>query len=252
MSERPEARAAGYYDRLWAAAWQPVSDVSPLRASRERLILRELRGVLRPGCSLLDVGCGDGHLLGVLRARRPDLALRGIDFAREACLRAPASVRDVIAVGDIADLDAALPGERFDVAVSSEVLEHVTDPAAVVRSIASVLLPGGSFVVTVPGAMAYWSDLDASAGHVRRFEFDELRALLAENGFVVESVFGWGALVARAYYRLVRSIGAGGVAAAAQTGPAALLGRAVGEAMRLDDLLPRRGGFQLVARGRRR
>lgn len=243
---------AAYYNRLWGAAWRAASGVSPLRASRERLILREIRDALAPGVALLDVGCGDGHLLSLVRDRFPQVRLRGVDFAEGALADTPASLRERIVVGDITNLAACLPGERFEVVVCSEVLEHVDDPQAVLRAIASVLAPRGLVVVTVPGGMRYWSDLDVAAGHCRRFEHDELGAQLAAAGLDVERVYGWGALVGRLYYRVIRSVGAGGVSSAARSPLAALAGRVATEAMRLDDLLPRRGAFQLVARARGR
>ena len=71
---------------------------------------------------------------------------------------------------------------RFDVVVCSEVLEHVAEPKRVLEGIAAVLAPGGGGVITVPAGQRYWSALDESAGHLRRFEHDEFPDLVRAAG----------------------------------------------------------------------
>jgi SAM-dependent methyltransferase len=100
---------------------------------------------LRPQ-SVLDVGCGDGFLLGLLGPAIP--RRKGIDASERAVLLARAMHPDVeFAVGDLASLD-----EVFDVVLAIEILEHVPDVevAGVLRHTARLLRPGGSLLVSVP------------------------------------------------------------------------------------------------------
>jgi SAM-dependent methyltransferase len=68
------------------------------------------------------------------------------------------------------------------------VLEYTDDPAAVVRSLFSVLNPGGSVIVVVPNSPGLFGSVDQTLGHKRRFGRAEMRQLLEAAGFSVASV----------------------------------------------------------------
>jgi ubiquinone/menaquinone biosynthesis C-methylase UbiE len=246
VSPDPERTEARFYDDLWAAQWRGVSRHSPLRAARERLMLAEIGAALRPGCRLLDVGSGDGHFLAMVRARYPAVVAHGVDFSSSARQNAAAEIRPLIAVGDVAHLPSVFPDARFDVIVCSEVLEHVAEPRQVLEGIATLLAPGGRGVLTVPAGQRYWSALDEAAGHLRRFEHDTFPSLVREAGLTVVKHYGWGALVGRLYYALVRRAGPGRAAASADSIAGAVIGTVFSALLRIDDHLPTRRGFQLI------
>lgn len=98
--------------------------------------------------SILDVGCGEGFLSAHLHAELKDVAFTGVDASEGAIEFARDSFGDVglFEVGDIFDLRFA--DNSFDVVVCSEVLEHLTDPAAAVRELLRVARK--AVVLTVP------------------------------------------------------------------------------------------------------
>ncbi|WP_165984929.1 class I SAM-dependent methyltransferase [Streptomyces sp. YIM 98790] len=106
---------------------------------------------LRPGLSLLDVGCGPGTLtadLARLVAPGPVTALDAagavLDTARaEAAARGLDNVRFV--TGDALALD--LPDDSFDVVHAHQVLQHLADPVAALRELRRVCRPGGTVAV---------------------------------------------------------------------------------------------------------
>jgi 2-polyprenyl-6-hydroxyphenyl methylase/3-demethylubiquinone-9 3-methyltransferase len=101
------------------------------------------------GVRLLDVGCGAGLAAEAL-ARRGCTVL-GIDAAGEAIAAARAHAAGAglglayrVAVAEELAADQA----RFQVITALEVIEHVPDPAAFVRSLAALLEPGGLVILS--------------------------------------------------------------------------------------------------------
>lgn len=113
---------------------------------------------LRPlaGRSALDVGCGAGLLCEPLT--RLGACVTGIDAAPEliAAARAHAEAQGLAIdyrAGGVEELEG-----RFDFVTAMEVIEHVADPAAFVRSLADRLAPGGLLIMSTPNKTG-WSKL---------------------------------------------------------------------------------------------
>jgi SAM-dependent methyltransferase len=112
---------------------------------------------LRPGMSLLDVGCGPGTVTaGLARLVAPGRVV-GIDpeprVLDEARSQAPGV--DFVAA-DLAGFDPG--GERFDVVHAHQVLHHLADPVAALRTMAGLAVPGGLVAAREAdwAAMTWW------------------------------------------------------------------------------------------------
>lgn len=103
--------------------------------------------VLKPDGRLLELGCGEGLLLRLLRgdAYREYL---GIDLAAAAVARAQhyANARTTFAVGDI---DSFTPPHAFDAILFNESLYYVPDAIAALKRLTDYLAPQGVFVVSM-------------------------------------------------------------------------------------------------------
>lgn len=150
-----------------------------------------MTNVLRPhlGATVFEVGAGLGNLTGRLMSKKLSYVAAESDplylhALRNRFLRTP-SVK-------VCELNPENPAAfepwfgKFDSAMCVNVLEGVEEPAAVVRSIAACVKPGGNLIVLVPQGPALFGPLDQGVGNKRRFSADELRGMIRESGFEVE------------------------------------------------------------------
>jgi SAM-dependent methyltransferase len=78
--------------------------------------------------------------------------------------------------------------ESFDSVLCVNVLEYAKDPQAVLRSIHSVLVPGGNALILVPQSPALFSSIDKTMGHLHRFRERDLRKEIEASGLRVSEV----------------------------------------------------------------
>jgi 2-polyprenyl-3-methyl-5-hydroxy-6-metoxy-1,4-benzoquinol methylase len=114
----------------------------------------ELVALLRPPLGhVLDVGCGSGGAAGPLRAAGAERIV-GIELHAPAAELARAAY-DEAHVGRAEEVVGGLQ-ERFDTILCYDVLEHLADPAGLLRSLAEVAAPGARLHVSVPNAR-HWT-----------------------------------------------------------------------------------------------
>ena len=148
---------------------------------RNAVLLAAVRAWPPPGL-LVDVGGGNGFVSKALEEAGWEVALLepGADGTRHALARGLRSVAR--ATWDEAGfLPATLGGVGL-----FDVLEHVADDRALLRSLEVALLPGGRLYLTVPAHPWLWSEADRHAGHFRRYTRRSLGAELVAAGFVIE------------------------------------------------------------------
>jgi 2-polyprenyl-3-methyl-5-hydroxy-6-metoxy-1,4-benzoquinol methylase len=98
------------------------------------------------GGRLLDVGCGTGSFLLLMRAFGWDVAGVETDMAASNSARDRHGLQIVPTIADAAELGP------FDVVTMSHVIEHVADPAALISAAMQVLEPGGQLRLVTPNA----------------------------------------------------------------------------------------------------
>ena len=147
------------------------------------------------GKRFLEVGCGDGSLSLNLLAR--GFCGVGADISEQAIAEASGKLQSSIERGRYAlhygDVNGISLADRFDLALSMMVVEHVEKPVPFVQSIAERVVPGGIVILGVPGRKDHWSIEDETVGHLRRYERVELAALLSDAG--LENVEVWSVAV---------------------------------------------------------
>ncbi len=186
----PHEAAGQYNEELYDRFWSDCPDFSrynPGARHRRRLVARFLRDV--PGRTLLDVGCGDGELIALLRRELPALtALAGADLSSETVKRN----RERLPGVDFHVLDItqrALPA-TFDLVVCSEVIEHIEDRGAAFRHLASMVAPAGHLLVTCPSGRVFATE--RHFGHVSHPTIPELDARAEAVGLRRVRSENWG------------------------------------------------------------
>ncbi|HVR48004.1 MAG TPA: class I SAM-dependent methyltransferase [Candidatus Binatia bacterium] len=179
-------RNTAIYDRFWEDAPDYVR-YHPGARHRRRLILRAVGR--SPYASVLDVGCGDGTLLRQVRRARPDVAVwAGADLSASQVERNKSRLADVDFYA--LDIQKAALERTFDLVLCSEVIEHLDDPVAAIRHLASMLNPGGRLVLTCPTGTVYATE--KHFGHVRHPTRGWLEQETVAAGLRVASLQCWG------------------------------------------------------------
>jgi len=162
----------------------------------------ELRALVPVGARrVLDVGCGEGGLGAALKAER-DCEVIGLEGFPAAADRARERLDDALCV----DLDAleALPAETgsFNAMIFGDVLEHLRDPARLLRNLLPALAPDGVLVCSIPNVKHWsvlfpllvndrWTYQDAGLldrTHVHFFTLHEIGVMLEELGLEADHV----------------------------------------------------------------
>jgi 2-polyprenyl-3-methyl-5-hydroxy-6-metoxy-1,4-benzoquinol methylase len=156
-----------------------------------------------PEARVLELGAGPGSITRRLRAER-GCHVTAIELESSFLPHLQAHCERVIQanLNDSAWL-AELAGEKFDSVVAADVLEHLNDPAELLRTCAALLAPTGSLVISLPHighAVIHACLMDEDfeyrdAGlldrtHIRFFGLKNMQTLVESAGFkVVDASF---------------------------------------------------------------
>jgi 2-polyprenyl-3-methyl-5-hydroxy-6-metoxy-1,4-benzoquinol methylase len=169
------------WDRFRAAS----AYTHPVDIKKLRFVYDEVGVLLGDGESsstlrALEVGCGVGGItlpLGTLGAQVTGVDLDADDVAELRDRAARLGLSNVEAfVGDAYAFESA---ERFDVAIASEVFEHLRDPGRLAGVLARHLSPGGLLLVTTPNGYGPWEQMNSLKLVPRRWGW--LRRLLGKE-----------------------------------------------------------------------
>ena len=133
-----------------SARWDP-SHYLQFADERTRPFMDLLNRVEGEPATIVDLGCGPGHLTPVLRARWPDASVTGVDASPEMVQQARASRHADNVTYVEADLRSWRPAEAVDLLVSAATLQWVPGHLELLPELAEVVAPEGTFAMTVPG-----------------------------------------------------------------------------------------------------
>lgn len=170
-----------------------------LRAYHVMRAIKSLALDSKKNLRVLDAGCGRGDLVIHYAQKYPDWLVFGVELDTERL----AIAKEVKSKLNLNNLDVAYanlldyhPDEKFDLITCCDVLEHIEDDVSVMKSLKSLLKPGGSLLLTFPSVpqrdhlwLVTWREKkigfsDEDYGHVRQgYSIPGITATLTELGF---------------------------------------------------------------------
>lgn len=168
--------------------------VHKIRSRLEARRLLDYCGPLTDGARVLDVGCGDGFHLRLLREfGNKTWNLEGVDLDRRATNAAEKSGLKVHH-GSVESLD--LDTEAYDLVFMIQTIEHVERPDEILAAVSRLIKPGGRVVIVTDNTdsvdfrlfkRGYWGGYHFPR-HLNLFNKNSLSRLAQKAGLVVEGL----------------------------------------------------------------
>ncbi len=138
-----------YFTHPYFEARRSTTDLKRINRF-DRILRTSFANSIPNGASLLDVGCDTGAFL-IYARERYGMKVAGIDVSPAAVKQAAIHGLDVW-VENIALMRTT---QQYDLVVLNDVLEHVSDPQAVLINVASMLRVGGRVFIATPNGDAF-------------------------------------------------------------------------------------------------
>ena len=203
------------YDKFYrsALAKEDLSDIVLRGWPRNRV--EAILFSAQTGGTVLDVGCGNGHLLYQLRARYTKLI--GLEFSAHRLEQAKLNLAGCDFapwLGSAEDM-RMVESSSVDCVVSADTIEHIPDVYAAASELFRVLRIGGRLVINTPNIAflkkrallllgrfpstsqrneGLGSDILFDGGHLHYFTYRSLSLLLMRAGFEIDTSIGFGKL----------------------------------------------------------
>lgn len=176
--------------------WEEHIDQYDLERRLEVLVDDFLDGKIK-NKTCLDAGCGLGYFSFRLKNFLP-LSITSVDIS--SVLINKLKIREPFinaVVGDILNLESVFPDKKFDIVVSSEMIEHTPNPRLAIDQLCSVLNPNGYICLSCPNYFWKWTLHLANflkiRDHYKGYEnwvgpFELVNALKSNNLTIVRKV----------------------------------------------------------------
>lgn len=146
-----------------------------------------LNQVIGTGKKVLDIGCRNGVLTAYFTQGND---VTGVDIDQTALNSAERNLGIKTRLMNLQDDWSELAGQKFDVIVAGEVLEHLYFPEQIIKKVYNHLNDGGMFIGSVPNAFNLKNRLRFLFGskkntplmdptHINHFHINELRKMLS-------------------------------------------------------------------------
>lgn len=129
--------------------------------------------------SLLDIGCGNGHLLkDASQYVKSAVGIEKFDYSKP-------KFNNILNI-DI--FDNNFENNSFDIITFLDVMEHIEDENKFLQEVKRLIKPDGTIIITVPAYQWLFSNSDIFYGHYRRYNSKMLKKVLEDNGLEIQKL----------------------------------------------------------------
>ncbi len=164
-----------------------------LICERDKIIKQYLDTMTYREKKVIEIGCGFGSNLRLLKTSRDDIECYALDSSQEA-IRA---IKKVITKAVVADCRRSYFGDReFDLIYSAGLMEHFQDEIPFLVEMKRILKEEGVFITFVPARYSLWQLYQIlhfgfwQHGYEKAYTYSGLQRLFGENGFKVMEIRG--------------------------------------------------------------
>lgn len=200
-----DAKIARIY---WSHGWRArlYRRYSNWRYRKFRLFIAKTVQNLKPA-RMLDVACGTGVFLTILKQYLPEATLYGTDLTPGMLAEAPSITG--ITLREAPAHQQPFTNQSFDVVTTLMAFHHFPDPVAVLREMRRTLKPGGIYIIADVVARArwqarLWNFLERAMGmkgYIGHYTKKELEQWVHKSGFTQCSITAIAGVANR--YRLI-------------------------------------------------
>lgn len=142
--------------------------------------------ILKPGSRVLDVGCGFGTLLNILKTKY-GAVVQGIELATVDVEAAKTFYSLELFNGSLKDFFLKYSDQKFDLIALHHTFEHMSEPRAELATMREMLAPGGVLYIGVPNVMNLKKrpEIFFQMGHAYSYSPHTLEKILSLEGFKI-------------------------------------------------------------------
>ena len=153
--------------------------------------------------SLLEVGCGTGNFGRLVKAKRPDAVVWGVEMSPAAATEASTKL-DTVVTGDFLTAAEDLRDTKFDAICFNDVLEHMVYPSDALIEARQLLTDRGVVIASIPNILYFpvitnvliaqdWKYEESGTldrTHLRFFTRKSILRMFEDAGYQVEAIVG--------------------------------------------------------------
>jgi 2-polyprenyl-3-methyl-5-hydroxy-6-metoxy-1,4-benzoquinol methylase len=155
--------------------------------------LRELVLKYVEGSSVLDAGCGTGHM--TLKLLNEGHAVTAIDRSKELTKFTQEAVKQDNFKAEVYTLDLLnvdqLGINIYENVICLDVLEHIDNDELALQKLVSTLKKGGNLIFSVPACSFLYGTRDRDIGHYRRYDKKDLISLIKKADLEIKVIQYW-------------------------------------------------------------
>lgn len=160
---------------------------------REKIINRYLNKLESSVKEVIEIGCGYGSNIKLIKTNRNDVECYALDNSRVAI----ELIKETIPNAFLSDCrKTTFPDDKFDLIFSSGLMEHLEDETPFLREMKRILKDDGYLITFVPAKFSLWKLYQLlhfaswKHGYEKSYTYKGLKSLFVSNGFNVINILG--------------------------------------------------------------